>query len=63
VIVDGKKATITHQWEEGDRLHGPASSLIGFNLSTGKDDKGPSTVTLKSIQLRELESPSEQKPQ
>jgi hypothetical protein len=66
VIVDGKKATITINGKKAIDFTGQPpeeGSLIGFNLATGKDDKGSSTVTLKSIQLRELESPSEQKPQ
>lgn len=54
ITINGKKvADFTGQPPEG-------GSLFGVNFGTLKQDSGPSTVTVKSVQLRELEPSAEQ---
>lgn len=54
ININGKKVTdFTGQSPEG-------GSLFGANFGTLKQDSGPSTITLKTIQLRELEPSAEQ---
>jgi hypothetical protein len=55
VTVNGKKA------QESNRLSGQApegGGMIGFYMGTSKEDTGPSTFTIKSIEVREVEKGS-----
>lgn len=57
VTVNGNKGTLVINGKKVIDFTGqpPADgSQFGFFVGTGKDDTGPSTLTLKSIQLREV---------
>lgn len=59
VAVKGNKATLTINGRKILDFTGrppEGGSLFGFGMSTRKTDKGPSTLRVRSIQLRELEA-------
>jgi hypothetical protein len=59
VIVRANKATLAVNGKKVVDFSGrppEGGSLFGFTLGTNPKDTGPSTITLKSIQLREVEA-------
>ena len=58
VTVNGNKATLAVNGKKiTDYTGAPpeGGSVFGFDVGIGDDDQGPATLTLKSIQLREVE--------
>jgi hypothetical protein len=56
VTVNGNKATIAINGKKAIDFTGQppeGGSLFGLNIGSAKDDTGPSTITVKDIQLRE----------
>jgi hypothetical protein len=61
VTVNGKEATLAVNGNKVTDFRGQPperGSLIGFTFGTHKTDPGPTTVTLKNIQVREVGTPS-----
>jgi hypothetical protein len=59
VSVNGNKATIAINGKKVSEMTGQppeGGSVFGLALGTAKSDSGPSSFTVKSIQLRELEN-------
>jgi hypothetical protein len=57
VVLKGNKATLVINGTKVTEFSGHApdgGGFFGFLIYPGKDDPGPSTVNLKSIQVREV---------
>jgi hypothetical protein len=58
VTVKGNKSTVAFNGKKVIDFTGQppdGGSVFGFSFGTSKDDSGPSTLTIKSIQVREVE--------
>ena len=58
VLIKGKHAVVSINGQKVDELDGvppDGGSVIGFEFGAAKADKGPSTMTLKSIEVREVQ--------